>query len=144
MKMWRKKTVKFIRLPLIDKYLMSKALICVCFVKLGLVCLPFKRFRACFHYFFRVAVPRNYPDEYVTKVVWSIKAVSGALPFSVSCLPQALATKYMLRGDSLYTLKIGVNVVQEDFCAHAWVEKQQQIIIGDTPLTAYVPIWIWE
>lgn len=123
---------------------MSKALICVCFVKLGLVCLSFKRFRACFHYFFWVAVPHNYPDEYVTKVVWSIKAVSGALPFSVSCLPQALATKYLLRGDFMYKLTIGVNTENQSFRAHAWVEKQQQIIIGDTPLTAYVPIWIWE
>lgn len=144
MKNWWKKYKKFRILTWSDKSLIIRIFFYICLIKLGLTLLPFHKFRHWFNQLFIGVPPKTYPDAYVEKVVWAVKAVSYNLPFSILCLPQALATKYLLRGDFMYKLTIGVNTENQNFRAHAWVEKQQQIIIGDTPLTAYVPIWIWE
>lgn len=79
----------------------------------------------------------------VGKVVYAVKAVANSVPFAMTCLPQALATKFLLRSTDDIALKIGVSLDNKLFEAHAWVEKEGEIIIGDFPESNYTPIWTW-
>ncbi len=84
--------------------------------------------------------------QYVQDTVWAVRTAAHVLPASLTCLPQALAVKYLLRHDPNLPLNIGVQQsASAGFEAHAWVERAGQIIIGEWPEgKTYLPLWVWE
>lgn len=84
--------------------------------------------------------------EEVQRVTWAVRSAAAHLPITLLCLPQALATKYLLRNTASTDLHIGVAATEEGaFIAHAWVEREGKIIIGEsTDGRYYKPIWHWE
>ena len=72
---------------------------------------------------------------YRARVVWAASAVAGRLLPKRPCLTQALVVQFLLRrrGDNAATLRIGV-AKDGDFgiAAHAWVEREGEVIIGGT------------
>jgi len=63
-----------------------------------------------------------------------VSFVSRFVPFA-TCLPQALAAMFLIRSRGQYSdLKIGVAKGEgKDFRAHAWLETNGRIIIGEVP-----------
>ena len=88
------------------------------------------------------------PERYLADTVWAVRAAAYHLPLSLLCLPQALAVKYLLRGQPGLSLHIGVQQsTSEGFAAHAWVESTSTggIVIGQWPETVtYRPLWVWS
>lgn len=116
-------------------------------IKAGLTLLPFNRFRKIFSNLTHSRQAKSLSDQQISDVVWAVNTMANNLPFQLLCLPRALATKYLLRDVDSLVLQIGVDVnkMQSSFEAHAWVEKNGRIIIGEWPeTTSYHTLWAWE
>ncbi|AQG82264.1 hypothetical protein AWR27_02090 [Spirosoma montaniterrae] len=80
----------------------------------------------------------------LNEVVWAVQVVSRRVPFGFTCLVQALSVRWLLRSHPAIELKIGVHKSETgQFTAHAWVEHNQQIIIGEQSDQAFTPILTW-
>jgi Transglutaminase-like superfamily len=143
MKNWLRRWRKLTALSGRDKWLLGRALGCVILIKLALKLLPFPWFKRVYNWLLDTRQRYVYDNAYLQKVAWSVEAVGNALPFAVVCLPRALVFKYLLRHDPHLALKIGVSTAQNVFSAHAWVENDTGILIGQTPQNQYTPVWTW-
>jgi hypothetical protein len=79
----------------------------------------------------------------IDQIRWAVQASSRYLPGEVKCLPRALTAQVLLRRYGYpCELRIGVTgPSQAAFEAHAWVESQGQIVVGDLPnLQRFVPL----
>jgi hypothetical protein len=75
----------------------------------------------------------------VRKVILAVESAGRRLPWASTCLTQALAAQALLaRAGYRSTLKIGVARGAEGaFKAHAWLEHQGRVVIGDLDLGQY-------
>ncbi|MCE7039820.1 lasso peptide biosynthesis B2 protein [Dyadobacter sp. CY312] len=129
-----------------EKVAFFKASLSLTVIKFGLVVLPFSTFRKLYHWFSKTNRKKEVSREHIDTIVWAVKSAADHLPFELLCLPRALATKYLLRHVPALTLEIGVDITAAKvFEAHAWVEKNGSVIIGDWPETvSYQRLWVWE
>ncbi len=76
----------------------------------------------------------------------AINRIASTLPFlGFTCLPRALAFKYWLKKYSGLELHFGVQKNElNQFVAHAWVSKQNKILLGEDPNINYKSIWVWQ
>jgi hypothetical protein len=123
----------FLHLTGQERLLVMEALVVVIAIRLGLWLLPFQKLRAL------VAEMGKRPTSTrrrhalpVDRVAWAVRAVSPFVP-RASCLTQALAGQVLLdRRGYLTRLRIGVTKrSQEGLEAHAWLECQGQVVLGD-------------
>jgi len=113
-------------------------------IKVLLILLPYSFFRKHYDRLVSVRLSKQYDDQTLQEVAWAIRVVSSRWPWNAVCLPQALSFKYLLREDSMLLLQIGVNRNKGgEFQAHAWVEKDGKILIGDTA-EEYQTLWTWN
>jgi hypothetical protein len=114
-------------------------------IKASLLALNFTQFRKAYARALRSS-KAAYPKYYMEDAAWAVRAVAYRLPFGLTCLPQALTLKYLLRRDPDMPLHIGIQTTApQGFQAHAWIEKDGHIVIGDWPKeTDYRPIWVWQ
>jgi len=122
-----------------------KAATTLLIIKAGLSVLPFSTFRKIFHWFSKTNQVDEISQKKIEQTVWAIRSAAAHLPFEMLCLPRALAAKYLLRKVPALTLEIGVEINSSKvFEAHAWVEKNGTIIIGDWPESvSYHRLWVW-
>lgn len=139
MTQWKKRSTD-------EKVLFLKACASLLFIKGGLTFLPFSTFRKIFYRITRSKSHREVSQLEIDQHVWAVNAAAYHLPFEFLCLPRALATKYLLRHVPALTLEIGVEInPAKVFEAHAWVEKNGSIIIGDwADNISYQRLWVWE
>jgi hypothetical protein len=80
---------------------------------------------------------RAFPDP--ETIARAVRVVARRVPYA-SCLTQAVSTQALLaRGGCASDLKIGVGRdTNGSFRAHAWLEVQGRVIIGDDELDRYV------
>jgi hypothetical protein len=71
-------------------------------------------------------------------IAWAVRVVARRIPYA-SCLTQALSTQALLARDGCESdLRIGVGRDPNgSVCAHAWLELQGRVIIGDDQLDRY-------
>lgn len=76
------------------------------------------------------------------RIAWAVMAAGNAIPGGRNCLVRALAGEVMLRRYGYPAeLRIGVaNPADEGFKAHAWLESEGRILIGDIELDSYVAL----
>lgn len=115
-------------------------------IKSGLLLLPFPTFRKVYNRLAKSDKKKDVSGQQIDDAVWAVKSAADHLPVELLCLPRALATKYLLRKVPALTLEIGVEITAaKAFEAHAWVEKNGSVIIGDWPETvSYQRLWVWE
>jgi len=115
-------------------------------IKTGLTVLPFHIFRKLFYRISRSDKKDNLTAGEINEIVYAINTSATVLPFELLCLPRALAAKYLLRNVPSLSLEIGIEVNEnKDFEAHAWVEKNGDVIIGDwSESVFYQRLWVWE
>lgn len=134
------------QLPASGKMTFLKASVVLVLIKAGLSLLPFSVFKKLFHFFTKSSRKREIAQAEIDRVVWAVDTAANILPMTLLCLPRALAAKYLLRELPAVTLEIGVEInPAKKFEAHAWVEKNGNIIIGDWPQTVtYQRLWVWN
>ncbi len=76
-------------------------------------------------------------------VAWAVRGAARHLPGKPTCLPQAIVAQTMLRRRAMAgTLHIGA-VLEDDgrLAAHAWIELDGRVLIGDLPdLDRFIPL----
>jgi hypothetical protein len=127
----------FYKLSSEKKSLFIKSLILTIFIRLSLTLLSFSRVKKISK---RISRPNNNQKETITikDIVWSVITVSGYVP-RATCLTQAITAQILLsRHNQPSKLKIGV-MKEGDFEAHAWLEIDDEIVLGQSE-KGFVPI----
>lgn len=127
-----------------QQWVLARAVWTVAAVRLALLAVPFAHMR---HYCGRPArrttppghLPHAWPQDYV----WSVQKAGSLIP-GASCLTQAFALQLLLRNRGLNSsIRIGVarEGLQRVFAAHAWLERDGQILIGNrNNLKSFTPL----
>ncbi len=119
-----------------DRQLLIKAALLVSAVRLGLWILPFQIVLRMLEVQKKktAAFEEANPAASLDRCIWAVKAASQYLP-AATCLTQALAAKTLLTKKGYPAdLRIGVLKTKEgQLEAHAWVESDGKIVIGDLP-----------
>lgn len=128
--------VKFARLPWRERRLLARAFVSLGLMRAGLMVMPLQSLRAGVCRSGGRAGRRSARPERA-KIAWAIAAANRIL--RGECLPLALTAELMLRHYGYPAeLKIGAGRDQDgSFIAHAWVESEGQIVIGDFELGKY-------
>lgn len=115
-------------------------------IKMGLSILQFSTFRKLFYRISKSETKKDLNPQQISEVVWAVNTAANVIPLELVCLPRALATKYLLRKVPSLSLEIGIEINPDKaFEAHAWVEKEGEIIIGDwSDSISYQRLWVWE
>lgn len=115
-------------------------------IKTGLTILPFSTFRRLYYWLANSGKSKNISASEIKETVWAVDTAANLLPFELLCLPRALATKYLLRKVPALSLEIGIEInPAKAFEAHAWVEKEGEILIGDwSESISYQRLWVWK
>ncbi|MCY1558368.1 Transglutaminase-like superfamily protein [compost metagenome] len=98
--------------------------------------LPFKTFKKV--YGSRKRKAERSSDVRVRELVYAVSTTARYL--KSTCLVQALVLKHLVTDSRLV---IGVAGGQA-FEAHAWVEREEEVILGEALETRFTPIWVWE
>ena len=127
--------LRFVQLPTKEKGLILKSLFLATVIRVLLWLLPVRFLQRLF-----MCTTGENPDgsesdwDEITRIVHSIRSVSRFVP-QATCLTQALAASLLIRFSGQDSeLKIGV--AKDDssrLIAHAWLEKDGQIILGELP-----------
>lgn len=131
---------KFLRLPASEQWLLAKTLALVVGVRLGL---SFLRFATLSRLLARRMAPvvgreREIPVE---RIAWSVRVASRFVP-KATCLTQALTAQTLMarRG---YPGELRIGVARDGkgvFNAHAWVEYEGRIVIGELGYEEFTPL----
>jgi hypothetical protein len=123
--------------------ILLRATILLWTVRLALWTVSFKKLRRVIdsltHGRFRPA--NRYSADQLSSAV---RAASRYVPHA-TCLTQAVVLHILLRGEGLQsTIRIGVRKDAGHFEAHAWVESQERVVIGDPGPQGYAPMMVWD
>jgi hypothetical protein len=116
----------------------------VCAVRAGLWLVSFRTLRRIVAFLTKNGSGQTtrFPVEQLSRAV---VGVSRYVPHA-TCLTQALALHILLRRGRLQS-KIRIGVAKGKggrFEAHAWVESQDRVLIGDFDLNRYTPMMVWD
>jgi hypothetical protein len=135
---------KFLRLKECDRQLLLITFTLLGTIRLGLWLLPFRTWRRLLS---RIMQPKSKLQganpASINQVVWAVSVASHYMPGGVKCLARALATQVLLSQQGhTADLYIGVAKGEEkQLEAHAWVESQGQVVIGDlSNLSSFIPL----
>ncbi len=138
MKVWLNKLRKFISLTWEEKSNFLQAAYALIYISILLRVLNFAKFKS----YFKKFQAYNSTNLNETKYKEAIQKAAQIVPSTFTCLPQALAFKQQFSNSKLV---IGVQPSHKKrLDAHAWVERDGQILIGEVPNFEYLPLWIWE
>ena len=120
---------RFAYLPRRERRLLLSAFVLVAATRAALPVVPFRRLQARAR---RVATPTPRGDgPSPERVAWAV-AVAGRYVPDATCLAQALALQRLLgRYGHRAELRIGVAKEDGDLKAHAWLEREGSILIGE-------------
>lgn len=124
-----KRSFKFLLKP--DFRLLVKTFILLGIVRLGLWQLSFARLRRLLSFLSRQTILTGSDRQIeVERIVWSVNKCSRYMP-GVKCLARALTTEVLLNQYGHQPqLRIGVAKRLGKLEAHAWVESQGRVLIG--------------
>lgn len=124
--------------------MLIRVAILVCAVRIGLWCGSFLAVRRIVA-LLSATGPKRTSQFSVEQLSRAVAGVSRYVP-RATCLTQALALHILLRRRRLQsTIRIGV--AKENggpFEAHAWVESEDKVVIGEIDLPRYTPMMVWE
>ena len=121
---------KFVRLPAHDRALLTRTIVTLGVARLATWMLPFAFGRRLLVGKRRAVTPTVTRD----RIRWAMTHAERVIP-KATCLPQALAAEALLtRGGLSADLQIGVmKTATGKLTAHAWVESDGRIVVGDLP-----------
>ena len=126
---------RFLALAGTDRVLLLRALGWVLLARVAVRFVSFSRLRAVAD---RVTPGGRRADP--RRIAWAVEAAARRIP-RASCLIQALAADAMLRRSGrLPDLHIGVAREGSAFEAHAWLELDGTVLVGNHVLHRYTPL----
>ncbi len=139
-----KKLREFFHLSADNRLLLVSTWLLLVAVRLGLWLLPFQRLCHSLTIISEVKLPLQTIDSPDQKnIVWAVEIASYYMLGDVKCLARALTTQALLERHG-YPSELRIGIAKGDkgqFEAHAWVESQGEIAIGNiVELSRYTPL----
>ena len=133
---------KFRRLSPQERSFLIQAWCVLLVIDIALRCLPFpsiasfcRRLRATGNDENTISLPP------VTQLAWLVNVAGRYSPFGTSCLKEALVLSWLMSQRGMATtLRIGVARRHGTLDAHAWLEHNGRIILGEADADAYAPL----
>jgi hypothetical protein len=123
-----------------DLRLLSAAALTTAIVRVGLWVLPFRVVRNSVARFAQPARDACANQQPLERVVWAVNVASRVVPHA-TCLTQSLAAQILLARDGYPAdLHLGVARAGAHFEAHAWVECNGRVVIGNVDVGRYTPV----
>ncbi len=135
-----RRPAKFLRLSFSDQRLLMRAALAGVSAKLAIRTLRLPAARAALMRLERLGwVVRSARAE---RIVWAVETAGAAIPGMKNCLVQAVAAEAMLiRAGHPCELRIGAaKKGSRELIAHAWLESEGRVLIGDFELDRYAPL----
>ena len=132
---------RFLALPPAEQRLIVAAAGILAATRVGLWVLPFRWVRGAMDAVGNRHRARDGGGPSIERIVWAVGAVDRLVP-RTTCLVRALATQTLLaRRGHASQLRLGVaGGAGRTFEAHAWLERDGQILIGGPLEARYVPL----
>lgn len=138
MRVLRRHARRLIGLPASVRALVLASGILVPLVQLALRLLPARLLLRGVERIVRLCCRRRRPAVEARQVGWAVEVVSRRVP-GATCLARALAARVLL-ALSGYPSRLRIGVARDErkhFHAHAWVECEGRVVIGDVGLDSY-------
>lgn len=131
------KIKNFFKLSSKKQSLLCKTLLLTILIRLSLFLLSFSRVQVIANKLSKIRTNKK-DIKAVEDIIWSVKVSSHYVP-NATCLTQAITAQILLTKYN-YNSKLKIGVVKSDnFEAHAWVEINNKIILGESQID-FVPI----
>jgi hypothetical protein len=135
-----RRLAKFLRLSFSDQRLLMRAAVAVVSAKLAIRTVHLPAARAAVMRVERLGwtvIPAR-----ADRIVWAVETAGRAIPGMKNCLVQAVAAEAMLlRAGHPCELRIGAaKNGPRELIAHAWLESEGRVLIGDFELGRYAPL----
>ena len=119
-----------------DRWLLLEAWVASAQARLALYVVSIKHLRGW-------AVRPGRGSRPVERIVWAVGAATRRTP-AATCLSSALALQRVLCAHGHHSeLHIGVSRAAGVFAAHAWVEREGRVLVGESELDTYVRLVSW-
>lgn len=127
----------FLKLSFEDKFILIKSFSLLWIIRIMLWILPFSVIQKIIGKFTVISgESHNIPLE---KLTWAVAVMSRYVP-KATCLTCALTAQILLAGQNYPSnIKIGVYKTEGNFEAHAWLEADDKIVLGESE-TEFIPI----
>jgi hypothetical protein len=138
---------KWAQLSRWERRLLAQAWLALHIIRAALWIVPFETILASCQ---RVQVspqpaPARQSSVAAFRLAWLVNAASRYSLAKSSCLHDALALSWLMGRQGIpSTVQIGVMRPRRDFAAHAWVEHDGQIILGQPQAASCVPLHSWQ
>jgi len=112
-----------------DRVLLLQTIILLLAIKLGLKFTTVQQLRGQLQYYTRWKSTVSRP---ASRLIWAVEVATRILPGDTKCLARALAAQALLLGHN-YPAKVRLGVAKDadgNFEAHAWVESEGKVAIG--------------
>ncbi len=132
--------VKFARLPAADRRLVARAGLTLVLVRAGLMMLRVRNLRWMLDRFRSRPAEASAARPAAAKIAWAVAAANRVA--RGNCLPKALAAELMLRHYG-YPAELKLGAGRDPvggFIAHAWVECEGRVVIGDFEPGSYTEL----
>jgi hypothetical protein len=131
---------KFARLSPLDRSLFVRAMLWSATIRLGLWLVPFRFLRRFVDRARNKPKPAAPERPAIDRIVRAVNTAGHYVPRS-TCLTRALAAQVLL-GEQGYPSQLRIGFSKSEagiFQAHAWVESQARIVIGEAEARDFVP-----
>ena len=120
----------FLKLSFEDKCILIKSFFLIWIIRIMLWMLPFSVIQKIISRF--TVVSGESHDIPLEKLTWAVAVMSRYVP-KATCLTRAITAQILLAGQN-YTsnIKIGVSKTEGNFEAHAWLEADNKIVLGES------------
>ena len=129
------KAQRFWQMQGVERSTLLQALFWVVTIRIALYLVPFAWFRRVLEWLHQgqsLRAGSGATGPTLDQIIWAVTTIGRRIP-KATCLTQALAARILLnRYHYDNQLCIGVKIGEEgEFSAHAWLEEQGQVLIGD-------------
>ena len=126
-----------------ELFLLVQAAMWLVIARIALSLLSFRRLEPIVAFLTRTNRKQS-NSRLATRAAGAVSSLSRYVP-RATCLTQALALHVLLRRSGLESrIHIGVAKQHGHFKSHAWVESQDEVVIGDYDWKRYTTIIIWD
>ena len=129
---------RFLRLPGHDRVLLAQAALFLVAIRLCLWVVPFSRVQRLVERFAEPSSRTSHAIVDARRIAWAVDAAARSVLID-NCLARAVTAQVLLRRFG-YEGDIRIGVAREPgggFVAHAWVESDGHVLIGDDELERY-------
>jgi len=132
----RSRVAKFFALTSADRWLLIRAALTAIAAKLAVNAMRLPSARRAIKL---IQIPRCSASP--ERIVWAVEATGHVMPFLRNCLVQAVAAEaMMIRAGHRCDLRIGAAKKGDEFLAHAWIERDGKILLGQFEAELYHPM----